>query len=467
MKGALPPAASTAPQSLQRTFWALLLPMIFANFLQSLTGTLSGVFVGHMLGAQALAAISGMFPVVFFCVAFVIGLGAGASVLVGQAWGAREHERLRAVAGTALVAALGFGLVVLVVGLVAAESLMRVLGTPADVFAQATRYTRTMALAMPGLFVFILFTSLLRGVGDSVSPLMALCASTLVSCVLTPALIGGWGGLPALGVAAPAVSMTVSYVAALVLLAWRLRVARYHGQRHPLRPDRVLVSTLRLSLPVLKAVLRIGVPTAVQMLVVALSELAILRLVNGHGSQATAAYGAVNNIINYVQFPAISVAICCSVLGAQAIGAGRHAHATRGLMAIVRTGIQVNLIATGALVLLGYVFSAHIVGLFTTDAAVIDLARNLLRVMLWSLLVFGTTGALTGVMRSSGSVLVPTLISIGSILVVQLPVAHWLDAHWGLQGVWYAYPAVFVAALALQGAYFQWFWRRRPIRRLV
>jgi Na+-driven multidrug efflux pump len=92
--------AGSAP--LWRVFLAFLGPMILANILQSLSGTLNNVFVGQMLGTKALAAVAGMFPIVFFFISLVIGIGAGASVLIGQAWGAREPHKVKAIAGTAL-----------------------------------------------------------------------------------------------------------------------------------------------------------------------------------------------------------------------------------------------------------------------------------------------------------------------------------------------------------------------------
>src|SRR5690349_344206 len=96
------PAAPFAARPLWRVFLAFLGPMILANILQSLSGTLNNVFVGQMLGTRALAAVAGMFPIIFFFISLVIGIGAGASVLIGQAWGAREPHKVKAIAGTAL-----------------------------------------------------------------------------------------------------------------------------------------------------------------------------------------------------------------------------------------------------------------------------------------------------------------------------------------------------------------------------
>ena len=453
-----PLSAPAMQRPLWKTFLFFLGPMILANILQGLSGTLNNVFVGQMLGTQALAAVSGLFPILFFFISLVIGIGAGGSVLIGQAWGAREPHKVKQIAGTAIGLGLMLGALVALFGGAFTGSMLRALGTPADVLPIALGYARVMMLAMPGLLVFILFTQLLRGVGDTVTPLWALGISTAVSCVLTPAFIRGWGGLPQLGVTSAAAASIASFACALLFLAFYLR-----HKRHALAPDRELLRALRIDPKLLKLVVKIGLPTGVQMIVISVAEIALLSMVNAYGSSATAAYGAVNQVVNYVQFPALSIAITASILGAQAIGRG---HADR-LRAITRTGLKMNLVITGVLVVLGYLFSRNLMGLFITSAPVIELAQGLLHVMLWGSLVFGFASVLSGVMRASGAVLVPTGISIFCIAAIEVPSAWALSHARGLSGVWMAYPITFVSMLVLQWAYYTLVWKKRKIVRMV
>ena len=451
------PTTAPAPPVLWRVYLAFLVPMIISNILQALSGTVNNIYLGQLLGVGAMASVSAFFPVLFFLISFMIGLGAGASVLIGQAWGAREPERVKAVAGTTLTIGLCAGLLVAVFGGTFTEPMLRALGTPADILPGATAYARIVLLAAPGLFLFLLVTSMLRGVGDTKTPLKTLLISTAVGLLVTPALILGWGGLPQMGVASGAYAAVASYLIALGWTAWYLR--RKH---HVLAPDAAFLKHLRFDRTIAAKVLRIGLPTAVSMITISLSEIAVLFLVNTHGSQATAAYGAVNQIVSYVQFPAISIAITASILGAQAIGAGRG----QTLGKIARTGIVMNLLLTGSLVLLGYLFSRSILGLFITDAAVVELAQTLLHIMLWSSVIMGMSMVLSGLMRASGTVLVPTLITVLSIGLVQVPVAWVLNSRYGINGIWAAYPVAFLAMLAMQSTYYQLVWKKKPIRRI-
>ena len=446
----------------QRPLWQIYLiflaPMVLSNFLQSFSGTLNGIYVGQMLGTQALAAVSGMFPIVFFFIALVIGLGAGASVLIGQAWGAQETAMVKVITGATLTLGALVGLIAAVLGSLFARPALQALGTPIDVLDDAVGYAQMMMLIMPLLLVFILYTQLLRGVSDTISPLLALMVSTLAGLLLTPALIRGWIGLPPMGIQSAVYAGLVGNALAMLFLILRLR-----HKNHVMAPDRELLAALRLDRVILGKVLRIGLPTGLQMVVLSLSELVILALVNGHGSQATAAYGAVTQIVNYVQFPALSIAITASILGAQAIGAGR----LERIGPILRTGLLINTCLTGGLIVLGYLLSHWLLGLFITDDAARSNAEHLLHIMLWSILVFGFQAVVGGIMRASGVVLMPVAISIFCVLCVELPMAYLLNAHFGLEGVWMAFPVTYLAMLALQTAYYRLVWRHKQIKRLV
>ncbi|MDE1174364.1 MAG: MATE family efflux transporter [Parvibaculaceae bacterium] len=458
MTNARTPGLLETGRPLWKAFVLFLGPMMLSNLLQALSGTINNIYLGQMIGVSALAAVSAFFPLLFFFISFTIGLGSGASVLIGQAYGAEEHEKVKQVAGTTLTVAIAGGALIAIFGGIFTRQLLAAIGTPADILADATAYTRIMLIAMPGLFTFLLATAMMRGVGDTTTPLLALCLSTVVGLIVTPALIRGWAGLPQMGLLSGALAAIVSFISALIFLAVHMR-----HYIHPLAPDRELLRHMRVDWTILKSVLRIGVPTGIQMILISLAEVVVLSLVNSYGSHATAAYGAVNQIVNYVQFPAVSIAITASIFSAQAIGAGR----SNELGNIARTGLLVNLAVTGGLILLAYLFSRTIIGFFITDGPVLELAQTLLHVTLWSYILFGFAGVLAGIMRSSGTVLIPTIIAVSSILGVEVPVAYYLSAHMGIEGVWAAYPVAFSVMLGLQTVYYRYVWKNRSIKRLI
>lgn len=447
-----------APKPLWTTFLHFLVPLMLSNALQSLFGTVSNVYLGQMIGVDALAAVSVFFPVMFFLFAFVMGLSTGATVLIGQAYGAGEHGKIKIVVGTTLAIGLLLSISVALIGGLFSRQLMIALATPADILDQASAYARIMLLTMPFGFVFLLMTAMIRGVGDALTPLLSLALSTATGMILTPMLIRGSFGLPAVGITSPAWAAAISN--ALTLIALALYLLR---KKHALAPDAALLRQLRLNRVMLGKILGIGLPSAIGMVVMAIAELVLLGLVNGFGSDATAAYGAVNQVMGYTQFTAMSISIAVSILGAQAIGSGDRTRLDR----IVRTGLAFNLVLTGGLVALIYLAPRVILGIFITDVAVLNLAKGLLDIALWSSVPFGLATVCSGAMRAAGVALTPMLLSIFAILAIELPAAAILSRTIGLQGVWAAYPIVFCAMFVLQMGYYLMVWRKRAIRRLV
>jgi putative MATE family efflux protein len=432
--------------------------MMLSNILQSLFGTINNVYLGQMIGVDALAAVSVFFPLMFFFIAFVMGLSSGAGVLIGQAWGAGEPEKVKVVAGTTLTVALLLAGLIAILGGLFGRQLLVALATPPDILAAAVSYARIMMITMPLTFTFILMTAMMRGVGDTVTPLRALAVSTVIGLALTPALIRGWLGLPPLGVASAAWASAISSFLTLVWLNVHLR-----RRGHALAFDATFMRAMRLDGALLRTVLRLGIPAAIGMVVMSLAELVLLGLVNGFGSNATAAYGAVNQVMSYTQFPALSIAISVSIFGAQAIGRGD----SEQVGAIVRTGLEMNLLLTGGLVAIAYLFSRTLMGFFITDGAVLDLAQGLLHIVLWSSVLFGMSTVFSGAMRASGTVWMPLLISIFAITAIEVPSAVVLSRHIGIEGVWIAYPITFCAMFLLQMSFYLLVWRKRAIRRLI
>lgn len=441
-----------------KVLFAFLIPMMASNMLQSLGGTVSSILLGRLIGVEALATVSGFFPVFFFLVSFVIGIGSGSSVLIGQAYGARDHDRLEAVMGTTLTATFLLGVIMAVAGEAFVFPLLRLVATPANILQPTAAYARVMFRFMPLIFLYVVYTTFLRGIGDSKTPLYFLILSTVLTLLFTPMLITGWLGLPALGVNGAAYASVFAWGITFVAFLFYLQKTR-----HPMRFERDTLHYLRIDWQLFKLLVKIGIPSSFQMVMISIAEIAVLSFVNKFGSNATAAYGAVNQIAGYVQMPAVSLGIAVSIFGAQAIGAGREER----LRVILRAGIWLNYIVGGILVTLAYLFAYEILSLFLTDQDTLRLAFDLLMITLWSYLIFGTNVVLAGIMRASGTVFWPTLLAIISIWGVEVPVAYVLSGRLGLNGVWLGYPAAFICGLAMQFGYYTLVWKRKKHQRLI
>jgi putative MATE family efflux protein len=435
-----------------------LVPLILGNILQSASGTINSVFVGRLIGVNALAAISAFFPIVFLLISFLIGLSSGSTVLVGQAYGARDEHKLKLVVGTSITFTFVLGVLLSIVGVLFTKQTLVLLGTPPNILADSVAYARVIYFLLPVLFVFFTYVGFMRGTADAITPFIFLLVGAVLSALFTPAFILGWFGLPQLGVLSAAVSGVIANTLTLIAMLIYLKVIN-----HPLALDAETVHDLKLNWPVLKQIIRIGIPTGIQLITVSLSELAVISFVNRFGSNATAAYGAVNQIASYVQFPAVSIGITASIFGSQAIGAKRDDL----LRKVVNSAVALNYGIGGVLITLCYIFKREIAGWFLTNPDTLTIAVNLLAITLWSYLLFGNSAILSGIMRASGNVIVPTANSIFAIWGVEVPTAYILSHKIGLPGIWIGYPAAFTVALVLQALYYFCVWKRQRHERLI
>lgn len=445
-------------QNLWKTFLVFLLPLIATNILQNLSGTINTIFVGQMLGVHAIAAVSVFFPILFCLMAFVIGLSAGATVLVGQAWGAQNLEKVRCVVGSTLFMTLIGGSLIAIFGVLYAKHILMALGIDDEVMHLSLPYVQWMLAGSPLLFIYIIYTSILRGVGDSRTPLLASTMSIGVGVITTPVLIAGYFGFPKLGIIAPAIATSLGMLTVLIFLTVYL-----NKKDHPLKPDWQLIKSIRHQPKLSKIILRLGIPTGVQMVTTSVAGLVIVGLVNRHGADATAAYGAVNQVLNYIQFPALSIAIAASIFAAQAIGAGK----SDLLAKVTRTALGMNIIFTGTLVILAYLFSKYLMALFITDPNVVALGQQLLFIVLWSILFFGASAIFASIMRASGTVTIPMIINVLAIVCIEVPAAYTFSNWWGLEGIWYGYALAFVCLCIMQGLYYQFVWKKKTVKVLI
>ncbi|PGK37909.1 MATE family efflux transporter [Bacillus anthracis] len=437
-----------------------LVPLLLSNVLQSVGQLFGMVVVGRWLGVNDLAAISAFFPLFFLLVSFVIGIGSGSSILIGQAFGAKNEDRLKAIVGTTLTFTFIIGVVLAIIGSIFAMDIMRLMGTPENIIEISVHYARILFISMPVLFLYFAYTTFMRGTGDSKTPFYFLIVSTALNMILLPVLIFGWLGAPKLDVYGAAYASVISTVITFIVMLVYLK-----KKNHPLQLDSTVRKYLRMDGELLKLLLRLGIPASINMILVSLSEIAVIAFVNRYGSDATAAYGVVNQVASYVQMPAVSLGITVSIFAAQSIGANQFDR----LQKVVKAGIIMNYVIGGVLISLIYLFSRDILSLFLTSQTTIEIAHSLVMITLWSYLIFGHAQIISATMRASGTVLWPTVIGVVSIWLVEVPVAYYLSYHTslGIEGIWIGYPAAFIVSLLLQYAYYKLSWQKKRITRLV
>lgn len=244
-----------------------------------------------------------------------------------------------------------------------------------------------------------------------------------------------------------------------------LLLAYLHKTKHLLRFDKTILQHFKLKKDILSSLLKLAIPSSISMVAISVAEIAVIGFVNGYGSDATAAYGVVNQVASYAQVPAMSIAIATSVFVAQALGA----NSTEMIKKIRQMGVRINYLLGGAIILIMYLFAEPILAFFIDSHETVLIAKNYLYIAFWSYLIFGHTQTVSATMRATGVVLWPTIFLVITIWVVQVPLAFLLSHHTSLElnGVWLAYPITFCVHFIMQYAYFKLGWQKRTLKAML
>ncbi|MET0363083.1 MAG: MATE family efflux transporter, partial [Sphingobium sp.] len=330
---------------------------------------------------------------------------------------------------------------------------LRLLRTPAGAYSLALSYAWISFLGLPATLLLSFLQSALRGTGDSVTPLLFIIPATLIDVGLNPLLILGMGPFPAMGIAGSAAAGAIANWLVLFLLAGYIYIRDL-----PIRLRGKEFAYLRPSRATIAIIVRRGLPMGVQMVVVTLASLAMVGLINRYGITTVAAYGAANQLWTYVQMPAFAIGAAVSMMAAQSIGADRWERVD----AIMWSGVWLNILLTGALVLVFTMFDRTILGWFLGDAPeAVEVGRHINLLAGWSLVLSGVTMVMGAVPRANGATVAPLLITVIALVPGRFGLAMILLPTLGEDGIWWSFPNGYVVSLLLTAAYYWWGgWRK-------
>lgn len=445
---------------LLRTLMVFALPQLVGNVLQSLNGSINAIWVGQLLGDEALAATANANIIMFLLFALVFGFGMAATVRIGQAWGRHDVPAARRTLGTALGLTGMIALVTTVLGMVFAPQMLDLLATPGASRAEALAYLRVVFIANPMATVTTMIAMGLRGAGDAGTPLRFMILATVLDVVLNPLLIMGYGPIPPLGIAGSAWATVIATSAGLgAMLAW------IYLRDLPLRLRGAELAWLKPQASELGYILGKGLPMGAQMLVISGAGVIMIGLVNREGLVMAAAYGALLQVWNYIGMPAMAIGGAVSAMAAQHIGAAREDRVD----AIGRAGSLANLITTGVLIALLLPLGRPVLELFLgSGSPSVDAALHIQGLAIWTYLPFGVTIVLFGTLRAYGVVYSQLLVLFTAMYLVRYGAYALLYPVLGADALWYSFLVSSVMSMLLTMlAYFKGSWRRSMRARIA
>jgi putative MATE family efflux protein len=417
---------SLTTDPIPRLVWRIAVPASTGMFFNTLYNFVDTYCAG-LLGTDALAALSLSFPLFFLLIAVGSGLGQGATALLANALGAGEAAEARRLFAQSLLLAAAVGAGGSVAGLLAAPELFRLLGAAGGYHATALAY---MNVIFAGGVCFILTMALnaaLAAGGETRVYRNFLIAGFAANCLLNPALMWGWLGLPALGVAGIALATVLIQIGGCVLL-WR-------SVRRTAPFDVLPAALFRPDVAALRRLAGQSVPAALNMVTIALGIFVITWFVQRFGKEAVAAVGIATRIEQIVLLPAIGLSTAVLSLAGQNHGAGRPERVREAWRTCVKHGVALMLAGGVVLALLG----RPLMGRFTDDQAVIAHGSGYLTAAACTLaaypILFATVFLMQGLKRPAYGLYIGLYRQVLAPAVVFQALAFGLG--WGLPGVWW------------------------------
>lgn len=430
-------------------------PLVVGNLLQTFYNLADMFWVGHV-GAEAVAAVSLMFPTSWLFVSTAMGLTAGSVALVSQYVGAGEDRKADNVVAQTTLLTVGVSLVLAAAGFLAREPLVWLVGARGTVYTMALAYIEVLFVTIPFTFLFFVFRAVLRGAGDTRTAMWLMALSAGLNVVLDPLLILGYGPFPAWGVRGAAVATLVARVLAAAVGVYVLLRGDWGVQ--------LRVEQLRPDPAVLRKLVSIGYPATLDGLARSLAAVAMAALVARFGAVPTAAYGV------GVRMMSVSWTVSGAVGQAAATGVGQNLGARTPDRATEVTwkatgGTMAVLFAAGGLMV---AFPDEAMRVFIDDPAVVEVGVGFLRVIGPFLALFGGLMVVQGGFRGAGDTRVAMALSFLSRWVFRIPLAlvlayAWVvplgpvavsGLSWGVSGIWWAWSLSALLSFFLGVAWF-------------
>ena len=401
MKGSGSKAKRMTEGSIFKCLLYFALPLMVGNFFQQLYNTVDSIIVGNFVGKEALAAIGSVDSIINTYIGFFVGLSAGAGVVISQYYGASDDENVHKAVHTTIAITLIMAIGTTIISLFTTDIFLKISRVPSDVWPEAETYLGIYFLGLVGLLIYNMGSGILRAVGDSKHPLYFLIFSALSNTVLDIIFVANLR----LGVAGAAYATIISQALSALLVLYTLIKTK--------DCYKISFKKIRIYPKLLKQIFRIGLPTALQMMVTAFSNVFVQSYINSFGSAAMAGYSSYNKIDKVCLLPLQSIGLAITTFMGQNIGAGNSERAIKG----VKTATRMNVVTAIVLLTFLWVVAPYLIYIFNQDEEVIHYGTIFLRTMSPFFLCVAYNQIHNGALKGAGNTKIPMIIMMSCFIV--------------------------------------------------
>lgn len=412
--------------SITKTLFKLSWPIMVGNTMQVLYNLADTFWVGK-LGADSVAALSVGFPLIFLLISIGNGMTIAGTTLVAQYTGSDDKLKSDHVAGQIFILVIFLSALFGTAGFIFNRRILGWIGAPANIMDDAVAYLDIIFSGVAFMFIFFVFTALLRGVGDTKTPMKMIVFSTIVNIVLDPFLILGWGFFPAMGVRGAAIATVFSRAIAGLYGVYLL----FKGTRGIKLYTKNLIPDFKIQ----KQIIKLGAPSAAEQSIVALGMTFLMGIVSEFGTLAVAAYGIGNRILSVVMMPMRGLSMATTTMVGQTMGADNADRSEK----IAWTAVALTFGLMTILIIITQIFPVQIISVFNTNPEVVKIGVAFLKIVGLSFGFLGVRIVIGGSFRGAGNTVAAMVLAIVALWGFRVPLAHLLSDNFnlGTSGIWW------------------------------
>ncbi len=434
---------------------SLALPIIFANILQTTYQLIDTFWLGR-LGADAVAAVSLSFPVLFLVLSIGSGLTLAGTVMVAQYKGADNQTMVNFSSSQSVFLILLISILLAVISYFSAGPLMTIIGAGPEIYDDSVAYFKVSSFGFVFLFLFFIFQSLMRGIGNVMLPVYIILFTVFLNLVLDPLFIYGYGPIPGYGVAGAAVASIITQGLSAAIGLYIL----FRGKNG----IKIKLSSMYFDMINLKRTFKLGFPASVEQSTRALGMTMMVILVTSFGSEIVAAYGIGARILSFIVIPALGLGIATTSLVGQNIGARKIKRAEQ----VANLSNKIAFFGLTGFGIILFIFAEPLTAFFIpNDPDVIRDGALFIKIMAPSFGLLGVQQVMNGTFNGAGFTKASMLISILSLWIVRFPLAYVLSYNTPLsyEGIWWAFPISNLIAAIVAFIYFKMgYWKIRVFK---
>ena len=390
------------------TIVVFMIPMLIGNVAQQMYSTVDSIIVGRFVGDNALAAVGSTSSIFNLLLVMFIGISVGASIVVSQYFGARDRENISYSIGCCITLTAIATVLLMIFGTMVSRPLLEMLQTPDSIIDWSVTYLNIMLIGVGGMAYYNILCGIMRGLGDSVSPLKYLIFATFLNIVLDLLFVAVFK----MGVAGVAYATVISQCLSAILC-----IRKMFRMKDIFDFD---IKHLKCTKERVNLIIKMGLPSGLTQMIFSLAMVIMQPLTNSHGELLIAANVIIMRVDGFAMMPNMSFGSAMTTFSGQNVGAGKYDRVLDGAKKGTMIAIATSVIITTLILM----FGRNLVSIFTDTPELIDISMKMLTILAVGYISMSITQSLSGVMRGAGDTLTPMWISIITTVIIRVPLAY-------------------------------------------